>query len=419
MTMKDQIPISGMDVPFVPQDEGDWFLLDQTAMQIFKPATPIDDKRLFVGRLDQIDQLIEAVHQDGMHAILYGERGVGKTSLANTIDQDLFSPVKSYSSIKINCDFKDTFISIWSKVFDDFVIDEQEKQIPASSLLEQNPQPFTVYKLLRSLKRSDVHQVIILDEFDRVVDEETKTLIADTLKYLSDNPLNATVLIVGVGQSVESLLGSHPSISRCCIQIPMPRMNAEELKDILDKRLPQLHMTISEDAELRMLRSAHGLPGFMHLLGQLASRSAIKRRTLNIDVSHWFDSIQKAVDKSEESIRRAFQKATASSYPGNKYKEVLLACAIVPKDDLGRFSAGDLRATYSQIAGGKKEITDYARHLSTFCQKDRGPALIKTGKPKSYKYHFENPLLEPYVVLKGLSDGVINYDDLPPLRSST
>lgn len=51
----------------------------------FRPSAPIDRCSLFAGRSKESDSIINAVFQAGQHAILYGERGVGKTSLAKVL----------------------------------------------------------------------------------------------------------------------------------------------------------------------------------------------------------------------------------------------------------------------------------------------------------------------------------------------
>ena len=55
------------------------------AANVFTPAAPIDAISLFRGREAQIQMLLEAVSQIGQHAIVYGERGVGKTSLISVL----------------------------------------------------------------------------------------------------------------------------------------------------------------------------------------------------------------------------------------------------------------------------------------------------------------------------------------------
>ena len=50
--------------------------------EVFTPGAPIDSLDLFAGRIEQIKDVLTAVVQRGQHLVLYGERGVGKTSLA-------------------------------------------------------------------------------------------------------------------------------------------------------------------------------------------------------------------------------------------------------------------------------------------------------------------------------------------------
>ena len=52
---------------------------------VFKPTSPINREDLFAGRQSQRQDVLDAINQQGQHAVLYGERGVGKTSLANML----------------------------------------------------------------------------------------------------------------------------------------------------------------------------------------------------------------------------------------------------------------------------------------------------------------------------------------------
>ena len=37
----------------------------------------------------------------------------------------------------------------------------------------------------------------------------------------------------------------------------------------------------------------------------------------------------------------------------------------------------------------------------------RGPILSKKGQPRRYRYRFANPLMQPYVTMRGLASGLI------------
>ncbi len=53
--------------------------------EAFTPGAPINSRDLFSGRKKQVDKAISTIFQRGQHAVIFGERGVGKTSLANTL----------------------------------------------------------------------------------------------------------------------------------------------------------------------------------------------------------------------------------------------------------------------------------------------------------------------------------------------
>ena len=54
----------------------------------FSPSAPIDS-RVYSGRESQIADVINACMQRGQHAVIFGERGAGKTSLVNAVGQML------------------------------------------------------------------------------------------------------------------------------------------------------------------------------------------------------------------------------------------------------------------------------------------------------------------------------------------
>jgi len=58
----------------------EWFHLGLDAESLFT-AGPLDEERLFAGRNGQVSKLLQTVLDRSKHAILFGERGTGKTRL--------------------------------------------------------------------------------------------------------------------------------------------------------------------------------------------------------------------------------------------------------------------------------------------------------------------------------------------------
>jgi len=90
---------------------------------VFTPRTPVQDKRIFAGRIIQLAACLSLTDQPGMHGILYGERGVGKTSLSNIVQ--LLLDGEHMRAIKKSCDSSDTIETLWRKIFREIVVPVQ------------------------------------------------------------------------------------------------------------------------------------------------------------------------------------------------------------------------------------------------------------------------------------------------------
>src|ERR1700730_14481619 len=217
----------------------------------------------------------------------------------------------------------------------------------------------------------------------------------------------ASTIVKGMKRAMAGECG-HPSIERNVRQLPMPFMGRNELEQIFKKRLPDLGMTFDADTQDTLIRLAQGLPGNTHLLGQNAARNAIKRRSLHIEVQDLNAALHKSIEACDEKIKNLYAVAVRSTKPGNQYRQALLACALAPIDERGYFPAKNVKDPFSRIMGRPMEIPHFARHLAEFCNDERGPALLKEGKPKSYMFRFSNALLRPFVVIKGITDELIS-----------
>lgn len=65
--------------------------LSARAAKVFQPRTPITTQELFSGRWNELTTIADAVNQAGLHVVIYGERGVGKTSLANVVSPTIWA----------------------------------------------------------------------------------------------------------------------------------------------------------------------------------------------------------------------------------------------------------------------------------------------------------------------------------------
>jgi Cdc6-like AAA superfamily ATPase len=376
--------------------------------EAFTPSAPINNSDLFAGRSKQIDRVVQAVFQRGQHAIIFGERGVGKTSLANIIyDLLILAGKAEFQVAKHTCGADVTFAGIWRAIFKQLTITRHRSaQLAMDDLL---PEDVGSDDIRDTFESADSPSIVIIDEVDRIAETDTAVLLADTIKSLSDNAVNTTLVLVGVADSVDQLIAEHQSIERALVQIHMPRMSEMELVEIIDKGLGKASMTIDADVKKSIANLSQGLPPCTHLLARHAAIVSIDNGRIEITQNDLTQAVMDAVANQQQSIVNAYEKATHSPRE-NLYKQVLLACALSKTNELGYFSAVDVREPMRQIKHRNYEITAFSQHLNDFCEGSRGPILQKIGERRRFRFRFINPLIEQFVVLKGISDGMITRD---------
>ena len=80
----------------------------------FTPAQPVTEQRMFAGRREILMTLIRSIEDERLHVILYGERGIGKTSLLHVLAQAARDAryIVAYISCGASSSFDETFRTI-------------------------------------------------------------------------------------------------------------------------------------------------------------------------------------------------------------------------------------------------------------------------------------------------------------------
>jgi hypothetical protein len=407
-------------VPKSPQMLEEAELLERMARlaEAFRPAAPVDRRGLFSGRVEQIGELFSVVGQPGQHAVVYGERGVGKTSLTAVVAELLRG--SNVATARVICDSSDDFASIWRKALGEiglrtstagvgFASEVTEGSEPASTLLGSGRvTPYEVMRALEALAR-ERPLAIFIDEFDRIVDPDDRALFAETIKTLSDRTVRATIVLVGVADDVNELIREHRSIERALVQIRMPRMSRAELAEIATRGIDAAQMTIQKAAVDSVTGLSQGLPHYTHLLAQLAGQAALSARRANVETRDMNAAVERAIDRAGQSVAAAYHRAVEDEQ--GRRREVLLACALASEDEFGFFATADVEGSLGQIGSGGLEREDVSGELDELADGE-GEPVLQRGGAGSRRYRFANPLLQPYVVMRGLSDGLVKARDV-------
>lgn len=387
--------------------EDDWVAKEFEISDLFTPSAPIDLVDYFSGRKTQIDELFQTVRERGQHALLYGERGVGKSSLSQVF-KDMFPPTLQHiKAFRIRVYPTDTFAVFWNRMFNEWGHSKKDSNYEILATPEEVKR-----EILKRFKPNDI-PILIFDEFNDLIDKSASSQMAHLIKTLSDEAAKATIVIVGVAADVSEIISNMQSVQRCLRQILMPRMYPDDLNEILDRRIPRLGMTIDDEAQEKIVNLSRGLPAYVHNLGKYAAESAVRNRRLNIedkDVDLAIDNVLKIV---LHTIQEAYLAAVHSNSKNARYRHSLLACALATTDEAGYFVPSSVLDPLSKILGRPIVLSDMQKHLDRFLMKDHGQVLTRVGTAKRFRYRFTDPIMQPFVIMKGI------HEKLMPPRSKS
>jgi len=98
--------------------ELDWIALEWEVGSLFSGA-PVAEEELFAGRTPEISRMLEAILENGKHVILFGERGVGKTSIGNVFWKRYNRSLQTVVTARVQADPSDSFSSLWINALDE------------------------------------------------------------------------------------------------------------------------------------------------------------------------------------------------------------------------------------------------------------------------------------------------------------
>jgi DNA polymerase III delta prime subunit len=386
----------------------DWAALRREILDTFTPGPPIDEYDLFAGRHNTIQRLQDITIERGRHAVIFGERGVGKTSLANIFHKNLNTETQFVLPIFVNTDKGDQFNSLWRKVLRRIKRSDGDDEWWADEAYTGEITVDDVQLELSVFKPNNI-PIIIIDEYDRVEDKTCRVLMTDILKGMINYGTNCTVILVGVADSILQLVHDHGSISRNLAQVPMERMSPSEIRDIIVTRVRRLRMRITEDTVWRISYFSAGLPFYAHSLGKYTALQAVAKQRISITEGDLMNSLDDCIADVDYIVTEGYTRATEKIYrKPNIFTKVLAACALCETNDLGQFTAADVEGPLSAIMGEPYRVPSFAFHLNEMSGPGRGNVLRKRGARRTYQYNFAEPAMQPFVIMKSLKDGIIS-----------
>ena len=394
--------------PKRPSTTDDWMMLSFEIAALFDGA-PIDEEDLFAGRATEVQRTLEAVFARSKHVVLFGERGVGKTSLSNIFWKRFNKMTRSFVVARVQAGPHDNFTTLWLRAIEELRAAGTALEKSEFEAIRTDFESLTPTDIRRELQKCGANSIpiIIIDEYNEVVDKGAKLLTANLIKEFYDFSITTTVILVGVSENLSDLIGDHASAARAIVEIPLNRMSEGELKEIIQKRAGRTVMSFSGDAMWTIIILSRGLPYFTQTLSKHAALHAIADRRIEVTNSDVESSMGNFIQNSETLFKDAYREATRSNQE-NYFQQSLLACALAKTDDDGFFTANDLVEPYSAIMKERKRIAHFDKHLRRFSSDEGGNVLVKRGGDRQQRFRFADPMMQPYVVIRGINTKMID-----------
>lgn len=307
--------------------------------------------RLF-GREKTLTTIDRAFSSPGRQIFIYGDRGVGKTSLALTTAY-LHTGVENlpiYAMCGKTNNFAQTIQAIGNALIP--VGERMEKAASGGSFNFSlpggfggiglsggtrgstnipEPQSLTealdIVRYVASKRQSTT--IIIVDELERIDSAAEREKLAEFMRNIPELNADVRFIFCGIMHDVTELLQSHASAGRILETIELKRLNYTDLWKILTVVANKLNVEIQEEALIRIGQVSDGFPHYVHLIGECLFWAMFddEKEVTKSGPDHFKIAITGALQRTEAALRAAYEKATHKIRNTADYEEALWALA--------------------------------------------------------------------------------------------
>lgn len=391
--------------------------------QYLSPSSPINRVQALRGRSDQVTQITRAFHSPGRQVFIYGDRGVGKSSLALAVANYLAAD--GQRPVQIACN-RGTFFALVRNACQQLLgaspVQTSEpvrgklllsgyglsagleaslarREVPP---LDDLNQAVAVFRFCAEARQEE--RVVIFDEFDDLATPEDRMVFADFIKQVGDQKIPIKLFFTGIGRTLEDLLAAHHSCYRYLATVDLQPLGWDGRLAIIDAAAEALGVQVEQSTRFRIAAISDGFPHYVHLVCEKlfwAVHDDTERVTVT-QPQHYLAALTGAVKDIEPFLKELYEQATQKY--SNDYQEVLWAVA--DHHELRRRSS-DIYQSYLDIMRQRPgEPLDRARfnqRMNALKNSSHGSILI--GSRQGW-YELAEPILRGYIRLRAEHEGI-------------
>ncbi len=394
--------------------------------ELVSPSSPIRSFSHLKGRQAQYDTVREAVYARGRHVLIFGERGVGKTSLATTAG---LSVVESKADFKqIGCATDTTIQEICRQIVEHYCPDLLKAETVSRSLgiasmlglsktvenTTSSVDPASVSEIVDVLCRiesikGDANRVVVIDEIDRLSDSsKTREKLAELSKLLGDRASRITIILTGVARDVDEILGAHASAYRQFTQVPLGRLDFGGSLQIVQDAFTGFSIDFTAEPcrsiMFRIASIANGFPYYAHLIVERILYALYRDKDASIvTLDHLKIAIDAAVEKTIQEIRKPYDMAVRGREDAYKW----LVWSVADSWDLERSTKeidSSFRAVCEFFNECKYDQATVSQRLASLKKKSFGELLVKGYR--AGQHSFKENLVRGYARLCAAAEDV-------------
>lgn len=393
--------------------------------ECFSPARAIRSPELLKGRAANLRDISRAFTSPGRHAFIYGDRGVGKTSLALTSAQ--IHQSSDAEPIVVSCDSETTLFSLMKDIANQALAKKGFKTEIISNTIGFN------FKFINGSKQSEIldgkvpeieslnecvdiirmlpdfhseRPVVVIDEFDRIRTKKIKRQFSEFFKKISDSHCDSKIIICGIANSLDQLIDEHLSVARNLASIELKRLSHDGRWEIIDQAADKMNIKVPKNMNIRIGQISDGFPHYVHLIGEKLFWALYddNNAVTSAGKNHFDIGVESAIREAEALPRIAYTKAT-EKYTDD-YKEVLWALADGPQ--LRRQTSEVYQKSYLPIMRARPgrqilEKPKFSNRLNRLKTESHGQILNASG---SGWYQYSDNIVRGYVRLRAQQERI-------------